>query len=317
MPCLVRLSQQATSLAAIAESTPCEDEFETTPPTATDIMSVVKDSITFGFEQDENEANSYGSAYGQGYSAYTNHRMVCQFDVWASGPGAAGSNGVPYNMLLGACKYAESGLGPGTAVYTKNTDLNAPATIWLEKAGWLYKMYGCRGSAIQLNEYQGFRRFRFNLQGQAGLHAPGTLPAGDFTAWNEKILITPNNVTGWDILGNAAEGRDFSVNDVNEVAVATDTGGLLIDIIDWAPTINYVAAITAAEDWRALAHTDATGAHSSVTGTVAGNILTVSCPAIQLRDWSDTDVNGYRYAQMTGRVTNESGANTDIVYTWS
>lgn len=312
MACLSRYPFKADAVALIVESDPCVDEFETTPPTATNVMQVVEDSISWTAEYDEAEANAQGGNYGSSRSSYDAPRISMQFDMFASGPGTA-LDGVPYNDALGAAKYAESGLAAGTATYTLATGVNAPITVWMQSGSWLVKAYGVRGSVSWINTWQGFRICRFNGTGQAGLHVAGTLPAGDFSAWQDRVMVSASNISTWTIHGNAQQGRDCNVNGNSEISQVSDSGGQLIDITDWAASADIVVADNGVDNWLAIAQADTSGPMVYALGTVAQNIMTITCADMQIRAPSKQNVNNYHYWGMTGRITNEAVASGDDI----
>lgn len=313
MTCVQRYPVKADAVALTLETDPCVDEFETTPPTATDIMNVVEDSINITFEYDEAESNAQGGNFGQGRSQYDAPRVNVTFDVFASGPGAAGATGVPYRHALGAAAFAESGLAPGVANYTIDTTKDAPITIWVQLGSMLIKAFGCRGSVMSMNEWQDFRKLRFTMTGQAGNHAVGSLPAGDFSAWQDRVMITAANRTTWNWNGTDLKGRTININSNAEISQVTDDDGQIIRTTDWAVNADMVVADDGVTVWPAVAQNGTAAAMNMVIGTQAGNIMTTAVLDMQIRSPTPQNVNNFRYWGLTGRITNEGAASGDDV----
>lgn len=318
MTCIVRFTRKTDAIALITETDPCVDEFETTPPTATDVMQAVEGTISLTFEYDEAEANAQGGNFGQTRSLYDAARVGITFDVFASGPGAAGATGVPYRDALQACHFRESGVVAGAANYTLDTTQVAPMTVWVQSGSMLIKAYGCSGSVTSMNEWQDFRKFRFNVLGQAGNHATGSLPAGDFSAWQDRVMVTSSNWTQLDWNGGDLKSRTLNINTNAEVSQTTDREGQLIRVTDWGVNADLVVADDGVNVWPAIAQANTAGPLDSVLGTVAGNIMTTAVLDMQIRNPTEQNVNGFAYWGLTGRITNEGAASgDDVAYNFS
>ena len=247
------------------------------------------------------------------------------FDIEIAGAGAAGM-APKYGPALQACGMAETLTAGTCAEYTPITDNQKSATIYWYDSGVLHSALYSKGDVALAMGIEGRPVFRFKF---TGLYVPVTAaanPAVTLTGFQKPLVITDANTGdltfgGAYAAGAVTGGTPFTsrglpeLNLGNTVAFTPLVGGDTIDITDRKTTLktelDLTAAQTAAKYAEVLAN--ATSSVSMQHGSVAGNIVLLFMPVVQLVNPSKGDANGRRLEAFDGRVIPTSNGNDELV----
>jgi hypothetical protein len=234
-------------------------------------------------EGTDDQIDSLRTFFGsQGTRLNQNFRRI-RFEIDAGGAGAAGT-AAPYGPLLVACGMAQTLTATVKADYSPVSSSFGSATIQWHDDTTGYTMTGARGTCSLQFEAGKRPYFRFDFLGLVGAIADGALPAATLTAFREPLALSPANTPTFSLhgyagalerleiaLGNTLEGRAL-INDQSVQIVGRRASGTAVIEADNAATFEPVG--------RALGSTR--GTLSLIHGTVAGNILEIAAPAVEL-----------------------------------
>lgn len=217
----------------------------------------------------------------QGFVLAATYARV-EFGVEIAGAGAAGT--VPgYGPLLRACGMAEI-ITAGQKVEYFPVSKNAEAaTIYANMDGVNHALVGARGTVVMSVAPNGIARYRFTLSGLLGPITDTPLPTQVLTAFQKPVVANKTNTT-FALHGLAAVMESLSIDLGNQVEPRMLIGSESIEIVDRkvSGTTVIEAVSIATKDWHAVARSSTVGALSCVHGTVAGNIVEIAGPAVQV-----------------------------------
>lgn len=211
------------------------------------------------------------------------HRIF-EFEVELAGSGAAGT-APPWAPLLMACGFSETLVAVTTATYQPITTGDTTVTLYGYLDGVLFKMLGCKGTvSFDLNA-KGIPVMKFKLLGEYSAATDTDFPTGMvFTGFKQPLTVGKVNTPTLNFFGFAAVAKALSFDMANNLmwrdligyngAASPDRkpkGSATIEL----PTV-------AAANFGEIARLGTEGALSLIHGTVAGNIITVDMPKIQI-----------------------------------
>ncbi|WP_322994053.1 phage tail tube protein [Castellaniella sp.] len=206
-----------------------------------------------------------------------------KFSVELAGSGAAGT-APAYGMLLRACGLAETIVADTSVAYEPaSSDLEA-TTLYANLDGVNHKMLGARGTfTLNLTPKQ-IPRIAFSLRGLLGPVADAPLPAANYAAYQTPLPVTTANTPVHTLHGYAAIAESYEMDIANTVEVRNLIGEDSIQISDRQSTGTMVVEATslATKDWFAVARAGTKGALALQHGTVAGNIVEIAAPKVQI-----------------------------------
>lgn len=206
-----------------------------------------------------------------------------QGSVELAGAGAAGE--VPaYGPLLRACSMAETIVEDTSVTYEPATDNPEAVSIYANLDGVNHKLLGARGTfTLNLTPKQ-IPRLVFTLRGLLGAIADTALPAVTLTGFKKPLPVSKVNTPGYSLHGFAAIAESFALDAGNTVETRNLIGEDSIQITNRQSTGTAVLEATtlATKDWFGIAQANTTGALDIQHGTVAGNIVDVLAPAVQI-----------------------------------
>lgn len=212
----------------------------------------------------------------------TGKHAKLEFDVEMAGAGAAGT-APKYASLLRACGLAET-LDMGiSAVYSIVEDGVESATIFFEIDGVRHIMLGARGNLSVNIAPKAIPHYRFEMTGLLGTISDQPLPAVTMAGWQAPLEASSANTTmalhGW-----SSVAESLSINLGNTVTPRFLIGSESVIISDRKTTGQAVVEATslATINWFARALDRSRGALELVHGKVAGNIVQLDGPAIEV-----------------------------------
>lgn len=272
-----------------------------TPAIGTNDILVMKDMEVTPIEQDEVRRDIVRIEKGQDVILPTNAKTRIRGAVELAGAGTAG-DAAPYGALLRACGLAETLVSETSAAYEPVSSAEESAAAYFYRGTNLHKALGIRGDVSLAFQAGQIPRFNFDLLGiyAAVTHAsfPTTM---DYDAFVTPIHVNKANTT-FSLFGHNAVMESLTLNLGNQVAERSLVNSRTIEIPDRAPTGEATIEIPAigTKDYFASLVAGATGVLALVHGTVAGNIVTVGCPAVQLNGQpSYSENNGILHARLS------------------
>lgn len=206
-----------------------------------------------------------------------------EFDVEIAGAGAAGT--VPaYGSLLRVCGLSET-VTAGTSVeYSIVEDAQESGSLYFISDKVQHVLLGGRATMTMTFTPKGIPRFRFTYQGLLGTISDiGTMPAVDQSAWIKPLIVSKANsvmsLHGWSAvaeslnvdLGNTLTPRFLIGDELVAITDRSSTGTAVVEARDIA-TVN----------WFEISLDRTRGPLSMVHGKMAGNIVELAAPAVEL-----------------------------------
>lgn len=300
-------------LWAKLESTYATDSIPTNADT------ILTQGLTITPYQGSAVSRDYDSpALGNSEIINTGPYVEISFNVELAGAGAAGD--VPgYGVLLEACGFLET-INAGTdVVYTPRSTGFKSVTLYFNVDGQRHVVKGARGTVgITMTRGQ-LPTLNFTF---TGLYATPTEAAmtADFANFIAPIAITESNTPTYTLHGYSAKAESFTMSMNNDVVYRNVVNGESVIITDRAPSGQFAieAPTLSTKDYFSAIESHAgvtSGALQIVHGTVAGNIIQVDAPAVQLSSLSMNDSDGILVYQMDAQFVPTSSGNDEFVLT--
>lgn len=241
------------------------------------------------------------------------------FDVELAGSGTAGT-APAYGPLLKACGFSETIAAGATVTYRPKSDSFDSVTLhYLQRndAGGFQcqKIAGCRGTVAFTVDRAGIPVMQFKFMGFYARPTDIATIVVNRSAFIDPIYVSKQNTTL--MLGAyAARASAFSVDLANNVVPRMVTGYQSIEITDRNPqgSITVDAPTLAAKNFFQSVESHngvALEAVSLVHGTLAGNIVEIKGPKVQLTTIAPTDSDG-ELAYQIGLTFTPSAGNDEV-----
>ncbi|MBL8575133.1 MAG: hypothetical protein JNM13_15770 [Hyphomicrobiaceae bacterium] len=265
-------------------------------------------------DQIDNVRQYFGS---QGTRLVQNYATVSiEFD--AGGAGAAGT-AAPYAALLRACGLAQTLTATVSAAYTPVSAAFESATIIWHDDTTRYQMAGARGSLRLVLEAGKRPYFRAELSGLISTISDVALPGATFTAFRDPLPLSAANTPTLTLGGYSCVAEKLEIDLGNTVEPRFLIGSESIQITNRRVTGTLVleADQAATKEWVAIARASTRGALSVIHGTVAGNILEIAAPAVEIGRLTFGVSNNIRNVTLPLDIchTNSGAGNDEIVFT--
>jgi hypothetical protein len=206
------------------------------------------------------------------------------FDVELKGSGTAGT-APEYGVLNKAC-----GMGEIIVAGVSVTYLTASASIITVTIGWYvdgkkYVVAGCRGNRTLELKTPGIGVYHYEFLGTAIDDADVALLSG--VSYQTTVPVPFQNATfTLDSVAAVIEGLNIDLGNVLNLRKSGNAaqGYVSAIISDRMPkiTLNPEDVLVATKDWWATWEAGSTVALSTVIGSVAGNICTITAPKVQI-----------------------------------
>jgi hypothetical protein len=288
-----------------------------TDPTPTITNAVICGDIQLnGLESTFIERKTMTAALGSQGSVPGVHKSSVSFGVDAAGSGTAGT-APAYGELLRACGLAQT-VTAGTKVeYTPVSAGFESDTIYGHEDGGLYKLLGARGT-VELNlAVNDTPIFSFSFTGLYG-QAPTVVstPTGTMPTYTTPVAVTNTNSSEVSINGVTYPWQSCTINLANNVSHTPLVGRESVEINDRKPIAKVVMELTATEERTLilLAEAGTRVAFSVTHGTVAGNIIQVDAPKVQLTNPTRQEVDG-QMLMAFDLVCAQNAGNDEVVFT--
>ncbi len=202
--------------------------------------------------------------------------------VEIAGAGAAGD--VPaYGPLLRACGFSETITAATKVDYDPVSDAFESVTCYYNLDGVNHIMLGARGSVELDFTSKQIPKFKFTLTGLLGTIADTALPAADLSSFVTPLPVS-KAATTLSLHGAARIAETISINVNNSVEPRHLIGSESVEITDRETTgqATLEASTLADVDWFGIAIARTRAALALNHGTVAGNIVAIDAPAVEI-----------------------------------
>ena len=206
------------------------------------------------------------------------------FEVELAGSGTAGT--VPhYAALLRACGMAEtiiSTVGQERVEYDPVTDGTESVSIYFDLDGIRHRILGARGSVQLLLTPSQLPRLAFSFLGLYSAPESSAFPTPTYSA-TTPVPVNDTNTT-FSLHGFSAVMQDFSLDIGNDVQGRFMVNSESIKLVNRTASGQAVidAPLLTDKDFFAAATSRAQAALQLVHGTVAGNIVQIDAPAVEI-----------------------------------
>jgi len=221
---------------------------------------------------------------------YTNLRSSLSFEVELAGSGTAGT-APAYGPLLRACGFQEV-INVGTDVtYNPVSGGFEACTIHFEQDGDLHKMQACRGSVDFVIPRNAYPFLRFNFIGLYNDPVTGTIATPDFSGFQDPVEVNFDNTPTAQLHGQDVVLQSLELSMGNDVGLRNLPGQKEVRLKDRSPSGQMIFDAPAVATFNYFTRVPArtTGALSLTHGTVAGNIVELSAPKVQLKPMEYSD----------------------------
>ncbi|RJF70868.1 hypothetical protein [Rhodopseudomonas palustris] len=214
----------------------------------------------------------------------TGLHTIIEFSTELAGSGAAGS-APAWGPLLRGCGCAEV-ISTGVSVaYSPISEAMESLTIKFWLGGTLHALKGARGDATLSIDAQGVPAIRWTFTGLWVAPTDVARPTPSLTAFKKPLVASAANTPSFTIDAVPLVLRSWSLKFGNKVEPRLLMGQESILITDRAETLDVVVEVTPLSvfDPHVLANAQTLTSSTIVHGVAAGNIVTVSTPACQVR----------------------------------
>lgn len=211
------------------------------------------------------------------------HR-VFEFEVELAGSGAAGDAPAFGPLLLG-CGFAETLTASTDAVYEPVSSGEPWLTLYCYLDGLLFTLTDAKGNvSFELNA-KGIPVAKFKFLGAYAAATDASLPSGaDFSAFTQPLTVGDVNTPTFSFFGLAAPMQSFSLDMANSLVWRELVNAAGARSADRKPAGSVVLELgtVAEKNWGEVVRLGTLGAAQLVHGTVAGNIVQIDMPKVQI-----------------------------------
>lgn len=239
-----------------------------------------------------------------------------QFEVEAAGSGAAGT--VPkYGPLLRSCGMAEVITASTKVTYTPVSSGFESVSMYFYLDGVLHKFWGVMGSVAFRGNNRAAAMFAFTYMGLFQPVTDTALPTVDYSGFQLPLAVNYANTPTFNLLSVAASSaplRNLSVDLANQLNYRNLVGAQAVKILDRKPVgnVEMEATLVATKDWWGAARDAVTGTMQIIHGTVAGNIIEITAPAVQITAPNYGDFDGVAMLQAGLKFQPTTAGNDEL-----
>jgi len=302
-------------LLAKLELTPGTDSLPTAGANAMLASTIGAQPVVAEFA-DRNTIRPY---FGSGGKIQVSNYSEIEFEIEFASAGAAGT-APAYGPLLQACAFSETVTAGVDVVYAPVTNDPETVTIYYYLDGLWHKMTSCRGDfSIELNA-KSIPVFKFKFTGLYTTVADAVLPAGtDYSGFLAPLAVNKVNtptMTLHGVTAGDAAVENFSIAMNNEVKYRNLIGSEDVVMTDRAPSgqISMEMVSVATKAWHEAVRLGTLDALQMVHGSIAGQILQVDAPKVQLTSPQYAESDGIQMLNATLDLQPNTG-NDEITIT--
>lgn len=233
----------------------------------------------------------------QPYLGNTDQVMVAgwtrtEFDVEIAGAGAAGT--VPqYGPLLRAAGFSETISAGTSVVYAPVSAGFESLTLYVNVGGVLYRSsYGATTVGLTLNS-RAIPQFKFGFTGLYTPVADSALPTVTYRDI-KPVAVNKANTPLFTLLGYPAVLSQLGLDMKNVINYRNMVNHESVRLTDRKPdgSVRIEATKVADKDWWSGIRVGSVGPLALTHGTLAGNIVEIACPGVQMTSPAFDEDNG-------------------------
>lgn len=203
-------------------------------------------------------------------------------EIEIAGAGAAGT-APAWGVVARLCGLAETITVGTSVVYSPVSDGFESGAVYFNHDGVKHVLLGVRGNLSADFTVKKHPKFKVTLMGLLGTITDAALPATTLTAFKKPVPVSKTNTT-LAIHGIASPAESFAFDLGQKVEPRFLIGDESIEVTDRSATGTAVveAAPVATVNWFTKATARTRDALALVHGTVAGNIVQIDAPAVEI-----------------------------------
>lgn len=238
-------------------------------------------------------------------------------DIKLAGSGAAGTPPA-YGSLIRACRRAETIVAGTSVAYNPVSQAMESVTIYTVDDGVLHKLVGGHGNMVVNFSAKTKPFIRFTMR---GLYVPVTTEANptlDRSKFLPGLVSSKVNTPTLSLHGTPIVVQSVAIDAGNQIQKTDWVNDEEIDVDGGRMTGTIVAKATdlGVKNWFAAALAETTGALAITHGTVAGNIVAITAPKVQVGRPSRGNNNGTLTYSLPLYIRPDAG-NDDCVLTFT
>lgn len=221
----------------------------------------------------------------------TGVHSTISFRVELAGSGTAGT-APAWGPLVRACGMAEVITAATDVQYNPISKLHEACAIYFIMDGRKHVMLGCRGTFTLNLTPNDIPSFEFTFTGLIGTVADVPVVPGDYSKFIDPLPVSPENTT-FSLGGYAGGTEGITFNIGNQIQPDIIINSKAIRQVNREMTGTAIMRSTdlATMNWIARMRGHQLNAMIGQHGTVAGNIIKVSAPKVQVEDLDYTQTN--------------------------
>lgn len=263
------------------------------------------------------ERNIVRGFFGNFDGLPTSRKMKLSFEVEAASSGTAGSAAAWAPLML-ACGTTETLTAVTKADYAPNSANTTTLSMYVNIDGVMHKMLYARGNCSFKLKANDIPVFAFDFIALDGGIADVAAPTPVYTAFQTPLPATKTNTPTFSLHGVATLAvESLDINFGNQIEQITRIGAESIQQTDRKTTGTVMFEMTsiATKDWFATIRASTDAALSLIHGTVAGQIIEVAAPTVELMTPVYSDVQGIQMLQLSLRFLPSNSGNDEFKFT--
>ncbi len=239
---------------------------------------------------------------------HVNKFVSLQFDVELAGSGAAGT-APKYGPLLRACAMSEMVSAGVSVTYQPVSTGFENVSIYANEGGTLHKLVGAKGTVSFTFNKDGIPVMRFVMTGRWTMPSAVALAALTLTGWTPGIPMGKVNTPTFTVDGFAAVLESLQIDLGNAIIHRDRPGAEYVAITGRTVggSMSFEAPALGTKDFFGIAAANTTVARQIIHGTVAGNIIQIDEPKLQLLQPAYADGDGVRLLSMNTQSNRDAG----------
>lgn len=217
-----------------------------------------------------------------------------EFEVELAGAGEPGE--LPaYDPLLRACGFSATVVADTSVTYAPVSDDIEFVAFYLYVDKVFHKMIDCRGTVAVDFSARSIPIMRFRFMGTYAPITDATNPASvSYSKFQMPKAVNKANTPEWSLFGHSGCLQSLSIDMQNNLVFRSLIGCEGAEITNRQPSGSAVMELPtiAAFNWPQTVVSGTTGALDATHGTVAGNIVEINAPKVQLLEPSYSDQDG-------------------------
>lgn len=272
--------KRARKLAMLAK---IETVYGTDPAPAAANAIICRDVTLTPIEGQEVDRGLYQTYMSNPGAMLAGEHVSASFSVELTGSGAAGT-APGFGALLRACGMSETITAETSVEYATVSSAFESVTAYFNLDGIRHIMLGARGNASISLERNSIPLIQFNLRGLLVAVTDSAMPTQEPAGFIKPVIVNKANTTLalHGVAGAIAESVNLDLG--NEVVYRNLIGSEGVHIVDriGSGTAVLEAKAMSVKNWFSIAQARTRGALALVHGAVAGNIVEIDCPAVEI-----------------------------------